>query len=829
MGQAGGNKTVFLHGDEYLHWATDQYGRPVEIGADGSVRSIAITRSALSYNKYLAREARRKDAPRSAIPSSMTMGNNHFLVLLVEFSDVSFKVNDPKQAFSDLLNQPGYSVTGGTGSVHDYYYDQSSGKFDPIFDVVGPLKVSGAMADYGGNSDGWDKNPAGALLDACAIAEQQGLDFSIYDNDGDGYVDNLYFFYAGYSEAEGGGDDTIWPHASFLYGKNSASYDGVKLGRYACGSELSGRTGVSMAGIGTFCHEFGHVIGLPDFYDTNYEENGSSEGLLGFSLMSGGPYNNGGNTPPNLNAIERNLLGWMELPTEWTEDGTISIPPITNNVAYITPTTTDGEYFLYEVRDGSGWDAYIRMRGSDPTARGLVVYHVDQSLRLVDGISAAQRWEDWNGINDYSSHPCFKIVHASGSPEGYQDLTFPGGKGVTALNESTGHTKTWDGGYSGFDISDISFDGSSVSATLVKNRERKIFGIITTSSGEALSGVSISAIDKNSEIQPSRYFAPGKARTDRQVRLAAAVATATSDANGEFSIEIPATASSSVELEFFKSRYQPKNVSIEISAGSMVKNVILLNAAEGGSSDLQKYRAVSNYALGINENPCSVTTGVRFSASELSTYAGMKISGIKFQFRGSSAEEVSVFVDFGDERVYTRKVDSPNYKNGLSSQDISSAGLLIPNDTPVVFGYALKNVNEAYPVTIASDDPGAPDGGLVRFDYEATGGGWEPLATDEGSYNAIISVTLQQVVSPFASFGVKIISNPGSYTAGSEYSFAFENATAGETPTGTDWYFDGAKQSAASITLTAGRHEVKAVNTYPDGHTEEIIQIIQVN
>ena len=825
----GTQKIIYLQGDEYLHWAVDQNGRPVRVNAEGWVRDEAITRASLDYNRYVAREARRKDSP-ARFMSPMSSGNNRFLVFLIEFSDVTFKVNNPKEAFSNLLNQRGYSANNGTGSVRDYYYDQSTGQFDPVFDVLGPFKVSGKMADYGGNDDnGSDTDPGAALKQACALAHAQGLNFSDYDLNGDGYVDNIYFFYAGYSEAEGGGEDTIWPHASALYGKNATSYDGVQVGRYACSSEFKGTSGERMGGIGTFCHEFGHVLGLPDFYDTDYKENGSSDGLLDFSLMSGGPYNNGGNTPPNLNAIERNLLGWMGAPTKLTDNCSITIPAITNNVAYITQTSTDGEYFLYEVRDGSGWDAHIRRKSGQSAPKGLLMYHIDQSARLVEGKTAAQRWRNWDGINDYASHPCFRIVYAERSFDSYQDVVFPGSKNITQINEAGGHTKTWDGGFSGYDFSNISYSNGSVSLTLTKNKERRIFGKVIDSAGEPLAGVIVSVGDKNASSSGvmKMHFAPGKLRSERQVRLAAAIGTATTDNKGNYSINIPASASSELEIEFFKSRYQPKTADIALDAGSTCRDVFLLNAVEGGSSDLQKYKTAGSYGLGYGEEPASVTVGVQFTAAELTKYVGMKITSIDFTFFGKSADAVYVFIDFGETRHYTKKVDNPNFQYKMSSQNISGAGITIPENTDMIFGYALKNVDYKYPVTLADDD-GVAGGGVIRNGCEEKGGGWEALETSEASYNAVISMKLQMEISPFTAFGVKIISNPGSYTAGSTYNFGFENALSGEKPTKTTWYFDGAEQSEKSITLPAGKHEVKAVCSYSDGRTEEIIQIIMV-
>jgi len=196
------------------------------------------------------------------------MGSKRFLVLLVQFNDLYFSVSNSNLAFTRMLNQEGYSENGGTGSVRDYYYENSSGAFAPEFDVIGPITLSKSVRYYGANKeDGGEmyERSQEMVIEAAQLARQQyGVNFSQYDNDGDGIVDNVFVFFAGHNEAEGGPDYTIWPHAWNVYYENVV-YDGVRLSSYACASELRGHQGTTMAGIGTYCHEFGHVLGMPDF------------------------------------------------------------------------------------------------------------------------------------------------------------------------------------------------------------------------------------------------------------------------------------------------------------------------------------------------------------------------------------------------------------------------------------------------------------------------------------------------------------------------------------------------------------------------------------
>lgn len=457
--------TILLqrHGDEFFNWTTiagtDQI---VKQDADGWWKPSTIDSQAMQ-NGIARRRAANSARPRTHTDNAMTHGERHIPVFLVQFTDVTFKTTDANAKFTALLNQQGYSAGGGTGSVRDFYYDNSDGQFIPIFDVYGPVDLPNNMEYYGKNNpnnDNSDTRPEEALIHAAKALDAE-VDFSQYDYDQDGLVDMALFYYAGYNEAEGGPANSIWPHqwnAQYCtLGRNSV-FDGKRLGAYFCTSELSGSNGGKMCGIGTTCHEFAHSLGLPDFYDTDYQTNGTAGGLYYFSTMDSGPYLNDGRTPPYFNAEERILLGWMT-PGDVSAlpNGEVSIPSIRYGVAFTTPTEVDGEYFLYECRDGSGWDKYL------PT--GLVVYHVDKSkVRKVGGITPYQQWTYWgsyNSINAYGNHPCFYVVPA-GNPTSLNyysyylsDYVFPGKKNVSSYAPVD-----WNGKETDVELSGISYSSS---------------------------------------------------------------------------------------------------------------------------------------------------------------------------------------------------------------------------------------------------------------------------------------------------------------------------------------------------------------------------------
>lgn len=299
-------------------------------------------------------------------------GNPSSLVILVNFAGATeqFVTPTPQLAFSKLLNQSGYSENGGTGSARDYFMNNSSNVFSPTFDVVGPYTLPNNMTYYGENdANGDDKKPQQMVIDACTLAYNNGVDFSKYDTDNDGFVDNIFIYYAGHNEAENAGANTVWPHRWSL-ADNSTKFNGKIVYDYACTSELRGAAGSNMCGIGTFCHEFGHVLGLPDYYATN---DATHQTLSYWSIMDSGPYLNGGKTPPAYSAYDRFYLNWLT-PTELINPSDITLEPLTtSNKAYIItqygnhnlnghyPSPT--EFFTLENRQKIGWDTYLPGHG----------------------------------------------------------------------------------------------------------------------------------------------------------------------------------------------------------------------------------------------------------------------------------------------------------------------------------------------------------------------------------------------------------------------------------------------------------------------------------
>ena len=397
----------------------------------------------------------------------------HGIVILAQFSDVGFTFG--RQDFIDLLTQEGYSRNGAKGSAKEYFDEQFAGKVDFRFDVSEIITIPGTRADYGANlPNGMDKDPARMVIEACQAADAE-IDFTLYDDDNDGKIDNVFIFYAGGDEAEGAGEDCIWSHSWYILEgeETEVQLDGKQLDRYACSSELTLRSSGRIAdetisGIGTFCHEYSHTLGLVDLYDTDYEgSGGDAAGLWGrTSLMDGGNQNNNGNTPPYLNAIEREMLGICE-PVRITSDGSYSLGPVDQtNMVYKIDTDHEDEYFLLECRSGKEWDTHIG--GS-----GMLIYHIDRSNRnsgyseyYGHVLKASERWEYANEVNCRPDHQCADLLEADGRNDIFQDIIptdisgvfFPQDGITSIIPDSTPGFIFWSGTTGRAAVSDIRWE-----------------------------------------------------------------------------------------------------------------------------------------------------------------------------------------------------------------------------------------------------------------------------------------------------------------------------------------------------------------------------------
>lgn len=410
--------------------ATDESDRPEAVRqALASVdKDEVIARYCKNAAARSSDAARSKAAAREKINDYPSIGQQKVLVILARFADVDFHTPDPKTAISRMLNESGYADNGADGSVRDYFVDNSEGKYQPEMVVYGPVTLPQNMAYYGAPSasGATDSHPEEMIRDACLLLDDE-IDFREYDLDDDGYIDNVYLFYPGYSQADGASVNTIWPHAGYSWSKLRAEFDGMRLDRYACSNEIDLETG-KLVSIGTFCHEFSHVLGLPDLYSTDY----SNEAHPGtWSLMATGGRNNGGKTPPCLSAYERYSLGWLEPDDMVPSENVVTLDDVaSSNKAFILRTGSDNEYFIVENRQQHGWDSYL-------PGHGMLIWHIDYDAAAWTG----------NQVNNDGSHQRIDLVEADGSF--YSDSragdSFPGSADVRSItDDTTPSLKSWD-------------------------------------------------------------------------------------------------------------------------------------------------------------------------------------------------------------------------------------------------------------------------------------------------------------------------------------------------------------------------------------------------
>src|SRR5574344_872446 len=325
------------------------------------------------------------------------------LVIMASFSDLDF--SSTKSEWNDILNKEGYSNSehGCIGSVHDYFYEQSSGKFNLSFDVV-QVKLPKSRYYYGENNEyGNDKNVGEMVYTACN-AIKVSVNFSDYDWDGDGNVDQVFILFAGCpANIVGSGPRLIWPHeynlSSYDEYSEGLTLDGVKINQYACSSErkdLESSIFITLSGLGIFCHEFSHCLGLMDLYTYT-----GLNIIQSWDVMAYGGNNNKVWTPSNYSSYEKTFCGW-ETPVVLSSDTTITdVASVTDKgAAYkIINKCSSGkvdEYYTLENRQNTGWDKYL-------PGHGLLIFHVDYDSTM---------WSDDN-LNYYADHPRLMIVPAN--------------------------------------------------------------------------------------------------------------------------------------------------------------------------------------------------------------------------------------------------------------------------------------------------------------------------------------------------------------------------------------------------------------------------------
>lgn len=332
-------------------------------------------------------------------------GTTKAIAIMLNFSNRDFNPVNDKTHFEQMLN----GTTGNT--MRTYYREVSYGVFDIEVDVFGPFESSETMEYYGEDGSGRDNNngPIYQMArEAVQLADAAGVNFSKYDMDFDNRIDALFIIHAGSGQEDGGPSNEIWSHQGLIFPAESTD-DGVSANVYSTEPE-DGKVGV-------FCHEFGHVLDLPDLYDADYGGSGGwSNGIGDWGLMGGGSWNGGGNSPAHLSAWSKIKIGWVEpiIVTSDVSTFSIEIPPAeTYPVVYKLwahePSQNTSEYFLIENRQKLGFDSSL-------PGDGILIWHIDDTVGSIN----------WNNVNNNPNRLRVDLEEAHGGTQHLEARTNQG-------------------------------------------------------------------------------------------------------------------------------------------------------------------------------------------------------------------------------------------------------------------------------------------------------------------------------------------------------------------------------------------------------------------
>lgn len=672
---------VMSNGDGYYFAQPDASGRPVAssvMASDKAHRTqqqsaflqgvsidAMLSHGAKAANaKRAAREAQRVPQFRnkaakaaSTWPSGIGLfpGNSYpitgspkALIILVQFKDVKFTYPNAKQYFTNLASQKGFSESNAHGSALDFFTAASNGKFTPDFDVLGPVTLSQNESYYGANDyNGDDIRPAHMIRDAVQLLDAD-YDFSVYDTDGDGIIDNVYCIYAGQGEASGGASTTIWPHSWDIAGAGlTLRVDGKSVRSYACSAEYLEQGLVD--GIGTFCHEFSHVMGLPDLYTTDYNSTAEKLTPSEYSIMDYGSYNNDSRTPPTYSIYERNAMGWADIEElKPGEARRVSLDHmLKSNKGYVIATDDTNEFFLLENRQKSDWDAYL-------PGHGMLVWHIDYDSQI---------WED-NEPNN-STHQYIDIVEAGGSANNTSSSTmatypFPGTAKNTSLTSTTSPAlKSW--------------SGKAIDVPLTNIKET-VGGAVTfdVCGGEVfdapICNYTTAVVESESPVTVTLSL-PSTAKDGDEIRYVYMYNDLSDIIEGTYSA--PITISKSCEFEFWTQRGDMQsdvtNIKFYIGEKAPVVTSYSIVYRENSSDSNQALTSDERYVVECEEGADIAS----FNISSNNVYAGSY--GLKFS---SSKTNGNLLLDINDDwqkNVNKVVINARPYGNDASSLSVNGS------------------------------------------------------------------------------------------------------------------------------------------------------------
>ena len=655
-----------LVGDEFLHYYVSEDGtKYVQDEATGLYRKMTdeVTAQRRAAVRRAQAQGRQKRMLRKAQTSNVFQGTKKGLIILVQFTDSKFKSGHDLALYRRIANDENYSGNNFRGSIKDYFKAQSHGQFELDFDVAGICQLQHPYAYYGKNSNDNDVRAGQMVAEACLWAHEHGTDFSKYDWDGDGEVDQVFVLYAGHGEASYDKDpDTIWPHMHYLSAsdyRKSLSLDGVTVDTYACSCELNGDG--NLDGIGTFCHEFSHCMGFPDLYDTSYA---GWFGMGDFDLMCSGSYNGDSKCPAGYSAYEKAECGWLTLKDMTNieqETSIVGVQPMSaDGDAYVIKNKGhEDEYYILENRQKTGWDSYL-------PASGLMITHVDYDADIWDWNmpNTSGKYEDANGNTKTNDHQRLTIFRAGKSTDEYGDASdlYPYGSNnsltKTSSPASTLYNTNSDGSkYMHVAITDIAIAADGTASFTLSKEEHQGGDVPVTPSGSTMLYESFdkcTGTGGNDSIWGGRSIGAGtptydnKGWTSTQGKVyasSACVRVGTSSVNGD--ITTPSfTVNGKAVLSF-------KAGAWNTSGDGTTLNLSVSNGTISPSSVTMKKGEWTDYNVTITANGNVKTT---FKASKLRFFldevkvTDASTSGIR-EIEGSRSSSIVAYYTLGGIQV----------------------------------------------------------------------------------------------------------------------------------------------------------------------------------